>query len=99
MTGFAWNGKTYDSLSKIAFAITGTQWNGPRFFGLRDKGCCGGQAMTTAANKTCAAPSIPGSRPMPASTRTSTHWMPSMRRAGLYPQPGPCRLDAGPYAL
>ena len=36
-TGFAWNGKTYDSLSKIAFAITGTKWNGPRFFGLRDR--------------------------------------------------------------
>jgi hypothetical protein len=35
--GFAWNGKTYDSLSKVAFAITGTRWNGPRFFGLRDK--------------------------------------------------------------
>ena len=35
--GFAWNDKTYDSLSKVAFAITGTNWNGPRFFGLRDK--------------------------------------------------------------
>jgi DUF2924 family protein len=35
--GFAWNGKTYPSLSNIAFAITGTRWNGPRFFGLRDK--------------------------------------------------------------
>jgi Protein of unknown function (DUF2924) len=35
--GFAWNGKTYGSLSKVAFAITGTRWNGPRFFGLRDK--------------------------------------------------------------
>ena len=35
--GFAFNGKTYDSLSKVAFAITGTHWNGPRFFGLRDK--------------------------------------------------------------
>jgi len=35
--GFAWNGKTYDSLSKVAFAITGTKWNGPRFFGLRDE--------------------------------------------------------------
>jgi hypothetical protein len=34
--GFAWNGQTYDSLSKVAFAITGTKWNGPRFFGLRD---------------------------------------------------------------
>jgi hypothetical protein len=35
--GFAWNGRTYDSLTKVAFAITGTKWNGPRFFGLRDK--------------------------------------------------------------
>jgi hypothetical protein len=35
--GFAWNGKTYSSLSRVAFAITGTRWNGPRFFGLRDK--------------------------------------------------------------
>jgi hypothetical protein len=35
--GFAWNGKTYSSLSTIASAITGTRWNGPRFFGLRDR--------------------------------------------------------------
>jgi hypothetical protein len=35
--GFAWNGQTYDSLTRVAFAITGTRWNGPRFFGLRDK--------------------------------------------------------------
>jgi Protein of unknown function (DUF2924) len=35
--GFAWNGQTFDSLSKVAFAITGTKWNGPRFFGLRDR--------------------------------------------------------------
>jgi Protein of unknown function (DUF2924) len=35
--GFAWSGKTYPSLSQVAFAITGTRWNGPRFFGLRDK--------------------------------------------------------------
>jgi hypothetical protein len=35
--GFSWNCKTYPSLSKVAFAITGSRWNGPRFFGLRDK--------------------------------------------------------------
>jgi Protein of unknown function (DUF2924) len=35
--GFAWNGQTYPSLSKVALAITGTHWNGPKFFGLRDK--------------------------------------------------------------
>jgi hypothetical protein len=34
--GFTWNGKTYPSLSQVAFAIIGTRWNGPRFFGLRD---------------------------------------------------------------
>jgi Protein of unknown function (DUF2924) len=35
--GFTWNGKTYRSLSKVALAITGSRWNGPRFFGLRDR--------------------------------------------------------------
>jgi hypothetical protein len=33
--GFAHEGKTFASLSEIATAITGTKWNGPRFFGLR----------------------------------------------------------------
>ena len=35
--GFAWNGKAHASLSAVAFAITGTKWNGHRFFGLRDR--------------------------------------------------------------
>jgi Protein of unknown function (DUF2924) len=35
--GFSWNGMTYPSLSKVACAITGSRWNGPKFFGLRDK--------------------------------------------------------------
>ena len=34
--GFLWNGRTYQSLSGIARAITGTNWNGPRFFGMRE---------------------------------------------------------------
>jgi Protein of unknown function (DUF2924) len=33
--GFLWNGNPHRSLSGIARAITGTTWNGPRFFGLR----------------------------------------------------------------
>lgn len=33
--GFVFNGMTYASLSTIAFQITGTKWNGLRFFGLR----------------------------------------------------------------
>ena len=36
--GFSWRDKTYTSLSTIARAITGTSWNGPRFFGLRGRG-------------------------------------------------------------
>jgi hypothetical protein len=33
--GFTHDGKTFSSLSEIASDITGTNWNGPRFFGLR----------------------------------------------------------------
>jgi hypothetical protein len=36
--GFVWHDTTYTSLSTIARAITGTAWNGPRFFGLRVAG-------------------------------------------------------------
>lgn len=35
--GFRYSGKIYSSLSEIASEITGTNWNGPRFFGLRSK--------------------------------------------------------------
>ena len=35
--GFSFEGRTYPSLSEIARAITGTRWNGPKFFGLRAK--------------------------------------------------------------
>jgi hypothetical protein len=35
--GFAYDGDTYSNLSEIAVLITGTRWNGPRFFGLRSK--------------------------------------------------------------
>jgi hypothetical protein len=33
--GFAYDGRKFTSLSEIATEITGTRWNGPRFFGLR----------------------------------------------------------------
>ena len=42
--GFAWNGQTYRSLSQIARVMTGTNWNGHRFFGLR-------QGKTVAADE------------------------------------------------
>jgi hypothetical protein len=34
--GFLWAGNVYSSLSAVARAITGTNWNGRRFFGLVD---------------------------------------------------------------
>jgi len=34
--GFEYRGRRYRSLSAVAKLITGTHWNGPRFFGLRD---------------------------------------------------------------
>ncbi len=35
--GFDWQGRRYKSLSAVARDITGTQWNGYRFFGLRER--------------------------------------------------------------
>jgi hypothetical protein len=48
--GFVWQEKTFSSLSAIAKIITGTNWNGPRFFGLREgPGKKGGAAEEAAA--------------------------------------------------
>jgi Protein of unknown function (DUF2924) len=32
--GFEWDGRRFDSLSEVAFAVTGSKWNGWLFFGL-----------------------------------------------------------------
>ncbi|MEX2453686.1 MAG: DUF2924 domain-containing protein [Rhodospirillaceae bacterium] len=36
--GFDYDGRRFQSLSAVARAITGTRWNGPQFFGLRNPG-------------------------------------------------------------
>lgn len=36
--GFAWDGRTWRSLSEIAKAVTGAHWSGPRFFGVARRG-------------------------------------------------------------
>lgn len=46
--GFEFAGKTYFSLSKIAQAITGAHWSGPRFFGLNRSEVDGGQSDLSA---------------------------------------------------
>jgi hypothetical protein len=40
--GFEYRGLPYRSLSAVARLITGTQWSGPAFFGLRDGSTHGG---------------------------------------------------------
>lgn len=47
--GFVWRENTYSSLSAIAKLITGANWNGPRFFGLR-----GERARPTSDKETAA---------------------------------------------
>lgn len=49
--GFIWNDKKYASLSTIAKEITGTSWNGPRFFGLREEKKEKSNPETKAASK------------------------------------------------
>ena len=44
--GYAWQGKTFMSLSSAAKAITGTNWNGQRFFGLKEKARFGAEIST-----------------------------------------------------
>jgi hypothetical protein len=38
LDGFVWRGKSYRTLSAVAVAITGTNWSGPKFFGLSESG-------------------------------------------------------------
>jgi len=49
--GFAWEGRSYRSLSQVARAITGGHWNGPRFFGLTGSGAMAGAAAAIAADE------------------------------------------------
>jgi hypothetical protein len=46
--GFCWQGQVFASLSTIARQITGTSWNGPRFFGLRGEGAPTADAVVPA---------------------------------------------------
>ena len=54
--GFEWNGQTYKSLSAVANAITGTNWNGFAFFGIK---------RAPSGNKNASGPRRPNSRANP----------------------------------
>ena len=62
--GFLWNGSVHASLSEIARLITGTRWNGPRFFGLRPSPAREGKAAGNGEEV-----SAPAADPTPSSRR------------------------------
>ena len=80
--GYAYEGKTFTSLSEIASRITGTRWNGPRFFGLRqrptedDQSSPAGSSDAKLASRSPAVKSA--SRPLPRDKKTRAS---SRRRA------------------
>jgi hypothetical protein len=47
--GFEYVGEVFPSLTKIALAITGAHWSGPRFFGLIRKRASNGRSQSDAA--------------------------------------------------
>jgi hypothetical protein len=49
--GYAWNGCAYRSLSQVAKAITGTNWNGHRFFGLKAVRNCASNRRRSATTR------------------------------------------------
>ena len=65
-TGFAWQGQSYASLSATALAITGTRWNGYRFFGLPSPG-----AALPGRSKRSATIQVPSAESTPPHPRQS----------------------------
>jgi hypothetical protein len=86
--GFVWREATYASLSTIARAITGTNWNGPRFFGLRiDK------ETTLSPDTADAPPAAPNGQPLARtagikSRRAVARQRPSGKAASAHPSFG-----------
>jgi hypothetical protein len=91
--GFVWEGASYSSLSAIARAITGTVWNGPRFFAIKpapgDDPPAHGRRRAAPPAETRHQPR-PGNRPAPqlsleeANHDRSDRKAPALRR--LHPQ-------------
>ena len=77
--GYEHQGKRYRSLSAVARAITGTQWSGPLFFGLRKTGS--GDEPSGCQSEGALRESIAGKAPKRVWSRASTAWMPSARPA------------------
>jgi Protein of unknown function (DUF2924) len=63
--GFEWDGRTYNSLSAVAKAITGTNWNGFAFFGIKRAPSSNKNAAGPRRNKSDA---VPDAEAAPVST-------------------------------
>jgi hypothetical protein len=75
--GYIWREATYASLSIIARAITGTNWNGPRFFGLRiDK------ETTVSPDAADASPAEPNGRPLARASGIKSRRAVAIQRPG-----------------
>jgi Protein of unknown function (DUF2924) len=72
--GFLWGDKTYSSLSVIAQAITGTKWNGPRFFGLRIPGKVEADEKCRPAPQPKATPRLSQRRSSVRANDTAARW-------------------------
>jgi hypothetical protein len=70
--GFEWDGQVYKSLSAIAKAITGTNWNGFAFFGIN---------RAPLGNKNAAGRRKPSSAEQPSPDAQHCHAAPKLRRA------------------
>jgi Protein of unknown function (DUF2924) len=73
--GFEWNGEVYKSLSANAKAITGTNWNGFAFFGIKraplgNKNAAGSHRKPSVAGHSSGDGSAPGPSRRPQGTRS-----------------------------
>jgi hypothetical protein len=74
--GFEWRGQRFRSLSAIARTITGTNWNGNTFFGLKRR----------SASARRRPPRLPQPRPKPTERRRHEPTGQTDSLRGLYPQ-------------
>jgi hypothetical protein len=92
--GFAWNGKPYSSLSQIAKAVTGTAWNGHRFFGLRTATSVrAAQARRTMVSEVTARPDVASDGPIASKRVGDCSYLPGDAVASL--AGGATLLDRG----
>ena len=68
--GFEWDGRTYKSLSAVANAITGTNWNGYAFFGIKRAPSSNKNAAGPRRSKVHAVPDAEAAPVSPLETKT-----------------------------